>query len=73
MRAYATEVAKEETTGVDEIVHRLGGWAPGFRAVNLHNTKAQTMPSGFALMVPPERRRASLRETRSTKPSTGGP
>ena len=52
MRAYATEVAKEGDTGVDEIVRRLGGWAPGSRVVNLHYTKAQTMPSGFALMVP---------------------
>ena len=52
MMAYATEVAKEGPSGVDEIVRRLGGWAPGSRVVNLHYTKAQTMPSGFALMVP---------------------
>ena len=52
MMAYATEVAKDGPTGVDEIVRRLGGWAPGSRVVNLHYTKAQTMPSGFALMVP---------------------
>ena len=52
MLAYATEVAKEESADVDEIVRRLGGWAPGSRVVDLHYTKARTMPSAFALMVP---------------------
>ena len=52
IKAYADVVAAEQGLAVNEVVRRLGGWAPGSRVMDANYTKARTVPSSFALLVP---------------------